>query len=88
MEQSQTSRFITYFRDRLKTNTEQPATEAQARLEPGDGALIEQFMELAGKAEKGRAEREADQQYQAELEAALRLLRGSRPSGVGAITTH
>ena len=87
MAESQTSRFITFFRESLKARAEQPVTEVEAQLEPSDLALIEQFIEHLEGAQQGRAEREADPNYQAELEGPLsslleqiRLQRGAHPA--------
>lgn len=65
--EAQMTRFLTYLHERIAEA--ETCDGADEMLAPPDAAAIEQFAEGVKRAQQGQAEREADPEYQAQLQA-------------------
>ena len=66
-QEAQMTRFLTYLHERIAEA--ETCGGADKMLAPADAVAIEQFAEGVKRAQQGQAEREADLEYQAQLQA-------------------
>ena len=66
-QKAQMSRFLTYLHERIAEA--ETCDGADRMFAPADAVAIEQFAEGVKRAQQGQAEREADLEYQAQLQA-------------------